>query len=102
VWYRWAKVQRADVPPALRCEFEQLGEAVVAQVVGRPLSHSVETVGVPHWAAAPVDRQHALAWLREQYSRRERREDRGEAIEIAILLLVAIEAIPILLHMGQL
>ena len=73
MWYWWTRVERANIPTALRAEFEQLGESVVTPIVGNPLTHSVQTLGVPRWAGDPGDRQLALAWLREQYSRRERR-----------------------------
>lgn len=96
MWYWWTNVKRADIPPKLRVEFEQLGEAVVAHIVGRPLTHGPGNIGVPFWVGQEADRQHALRWLAEQHSRTERRQDIGEAVEIAILVLVAIEAIPIL------
>jgi hypothetical protein len=97
MWYWWTNVKRADIPPNLRVEFEQLGEAVVAHIAGRPYSHAAgQTPGVPEWAAFDEQRQHALRWLAEQHSRGERRQDISEAVEIAILVLVAIEAIPIL------
>jgi hypothetical protein len=101
VWYRWTKVQRADIPEGLRVQFEQLGAAVVTQIVGMPLTHSPQTTGVPQWAADPGDRGHALVWLREERSRGERRQDISEAVEVAILVLVAIEAIPILLGVAH-
>lgn len=98
MWYWWTKVQRADIPTNLRVQFEQLGESVVAHIVGRPYTHAWgQTAGVPEWAATEPPRQLALSWLREQHSRQERRQDISEAVEIAILVLVAIEAIPILL-----
>jgi hypothetical protein len=101
VWYWWTKVQRAGIPTDRRVQFEQLGEPVVAQIVGQPFSRQFatgQTVGIPEWAATDTDdRQHAFSWLREQHSRHERRQDISEAVEIAILVLVAIEAIPILL-----
>ncbi len=97
MWYSWTRVARADIPDELRVQFEQLGSEVVAQIVGRPLTHAAgQTVGVPQWAADPGERQHALLWLREQRSRGERRQDISEAVEVAILVLVAVEAIPIL------
>jgi len=99
MWYWWTKVERADIPTALRAELESLGEQVVAHIVALPLTHSpAQTVGVPGWAGDPADRQRALAWLREQYTKRDRREDVREAIEVAILVLVAIEALPILVR----
>jgi hypothetical protein len=96
MWYSWARVEGANIPEALRIQFEQLGQDIVAQIVSRPLTHSVESVGVPRWSGDPGDRQLALSWLREQRSRVERRQDISEAVEVAILVLVAIEAIPIL------
>jgi hypothetical protein len=101
MWYWWTKLERASIPTALRADFERLGETVVSQIAGSPLTHSTQTVGVPRWAGEPAERNQALEWLREQHSRRERREDRVEAIEIAILVLVAIEALPILFHLRQ-
>lgn len=97
MWYQWPKVERADIPADLRVQFEQLGEAVVVHIAGSPYTHATgQTPGVPAWAASPEKREHAVRWLAEQRSRSERRHDISETVEIAILVLVAIEALPIL------
>jgi hypothetical protein len=71
MWFPWRKTNRAtDVPDALRANFEELGETVVAQIVGRPYTHAAgSTPGVPAWAGKEDERQHALSWLREKRKR---------------------------------
>ena len=71
MWFPWRKRNRAsDVPDALRANFEELGETVVAQIVGRPYTHAAgSTPGVPEWAGKEAERQHALSWLREKRNR---------------------------------
>lgn len=87
------RVVRADIPSGLRAEFEQYGEVVVAQILGRPLSHGPEpmTPGVPMWAAK--NRKEALAWLREQHHREDRRRTISELMEAAILVFVVLEVV---------
>jgi hypothetical protein len=102
VWYRWTKVNGAKVPDDFRVQFEQLGETVVAQILGRPLSHAaVQTIGVPAWAGTGEQRQHALSWLREKHNEEDRRRDVNESMEVAISVLVAIEAIQTLIGWFQ-
>jgi hypothetical protein len=96
MWYWWTKVNRADIPQRLLTEFEQYGEAVVAQILGRPYTHGLPTIGVPIWAASAEDRQFGLLWLRQKHNEADRRHDVNEAMEVAIVFLVAIEAIPTL------
>jgi hypothetical protein len=71
MWFPWRKTTRAsDVPDALRANFEELGETVVAQIVGRPYTHAAgSTPGVPAWAGKEDERQYALSWLREKRKR---------------------------------
>jgi hypothetical protein len=73
--WRWRKINRAsDVPGDLRANFEELGETVVAQIVGRPYTHAAgQTPGVPVWAGNEDARQHALSWLREKRHREKRK-----------------------------
>jgi hypothetical protein len=94
MWYRWTKVNRADIPADLRASFESYGEIVVAQIMGRPYTHAVGTIGVPPWAGDVVQRQHALAWLREQHNETERQHDANMTMEVAITVFVAIEVVP--------
>jgi hypothetical protein len=100
MWYWWTKVSRPDIPERLVVEFEQYGEAVVAQILGRPYTHSVPTLGVPLWAASAEDRQSGLLWLRQKHQEADRRHDVNEAMEVAIVFLVAVEAVPILYRWG--
>jgi hypothetical protein len=75
MWDRWRKINRAsDVPDDLRANFEELGETVVAQIVGRPYTHAAgQTPGVPVWAGNEEARQHAVSWLREKRTREKRK-----------------------------
>src|SRR5216684_2072135 len=54
MWYWWTNVKRADIPQNLRVEFEQLGEAVVAHIVGRPLSHGAGNAWGSHDQHRPM------------------------------------------------
>lgn len=98
MWFRWTKLQPADIPVDVRIDLELRGEAVVAQLVSRAPVYGVGVVIDPKWNMTAEGRALAMAWLREQYAKRERRRDIGETVEIAILLLVAIEAIPSVLN----
>lgn len=104
MWYSWTKVEKANIPAHLRTRFQSLGVAVVSQVVARseqqfegawkwpsfPLTPILEPI------KTPIDEQRcAMAWLVEQHSRDERRRDMSEAVEIAILFVVAVEAVPV-------
>jgi hypothetical protein len=95
MWYWWHKVRRAaNIPPALRNEFEEFGETVVAQICGRPYTHAAEqTLGVPGWAGEHTGRRDALLWLREKHDEAERRHDITVAMEVAIIVLVAMEVV---------
>jgi len=101
MWYRWTRVNRAEVPPRLVIEFEQYGEAVVAQILGRPYTHSISTLGVPSWAGSEEDRKFGLLWLRQKHNEEERRRDVNEAMEVAIIILIAIEVFPTLMDLAR-
>jgi hypothetical protein len=87
------RVVRANIPDDLRTQFEEFGEMVVAQIMGRPLTHAPEpqNVGVPVWAKD--NRKEALAWLREQHHIEDRRRTISECMELAILLFVIAETV---------
>jgi hypothetical protein len=95
------RIVEADIPTALRTEFEEYGEIVVAQIMGRPLSHAPEpqTPGVPIWAKE--NRREALAWLREQHHREDRRRTISELMEAAILVFVLFEVVLSLLSLAR-
>lgn len=99
-WLHLPPVFRADIPEDLRSEFERLGETIVAQILGQPyaLPSEVSSRGRPEWALYLTKRDQAIAWLREKRTQDERRRVIGERMEIGILVLVAIEAVPIVLH----
>ena len=103
MWFpwRWTKVQTADIPPGKRVLFEQMGVAMVSQILGRDLvipgpGGFVVTLE-SNRSGIVTDQEYAWAWLNEQHTRDERRRDIGEFMEFSILLLVAIEALPVLL-----
>jgi hypothetical protein len=88
------RVVRANIPDALRVELEEYGEAVVAQILGRPYTHHFEqTAGVPSWVKSNEERRPVLAWLREQHHREDRRRTISELMELSILAFVAVETV---------
>jgi hypothetical protein len=94
MFYRWHKVRIANIPAPRRSEFEELGEAVVAQICGRPYTHAAQqTLGVPLWAGDADGRKDALLWLKETHDKAERRHDINESMEVTIIVLVAVEVI---------
>jgi hypothetical protein len=94
MWYCWTKVNRANIPDNLRAEFEQYGEVVVAQILGRPYTHAAtSTLGVPGWAGEHEGRRDGLLWLREKHNETDRRHDIGEAMEVSIIVLVLAEVV---------
>jgi hypothetical protein len=86
----WAR--RAAIPKDLRAKFEELTEAVVAQIVADPLTHHPSSnIGVQPWAAEGAARRHAATWLQEQYRVDDARRTWGEVMEVAIVVLVFLE-----------
>jgi len=90
LWYT-----RARIPNDLRSQFEAYGEPVVAQILGRPYTHQAwpVTPGVPLRAGTVESRRHGHAWLREQHEKEGARRTISEVMEIAIVILVAIEVL---------
>jgi hypothetical protein len=85
--WRWHKLNRtSDVPDDLRANFEELGEPVVAQLVGRPYTQA--TPGVPAWAKNEADRRHALSWLSEKRRRANRKQWIGWSVGWFLSLVV--------------
>ena len=76
----------SDVPDDLRANFEELGEPVVAQLVGRPYTQA--TSGVPAWAKNEADRRHALSWLSEKRRRANRKQWIGWGVGWFLSLIV--------------
>jgi hypothetical protein len=98
-WF--TKVRNADIPADTRVRFETLGVAVVAQILARDQESRAPKQYVSGFEShAPVlpadaDHAHAVAWLKEQNDKAERRQQISESVEITILILVGIEALPV-------
>jgi hypothetical protein len=92
-FWNWRKVHRADIPEDVRARFEQFGEDVLA----RPLSvtymnaiiHGPELDRLFNETTPPQ----RFAWLKERHQVAERREDRLETVEVAILLFLFLEVV---------
>jgi len=101
MWFpwRWTDVQIADIPLEKRIRFEEMGVAVVSQALSRDLVIPGPWMFTIPWEGpvrgGPSDSDYAWAWLREQHTREARRRDIGEFMEILIVLLVGIEAVPV-------
>jgi hypothetical protein len=90
----WFRRNHNKIPRELRKEFEQFGEQVVAMLMASPLAGS--SGQEPRWKQNAENGLHALAWMREQHRRAVIHEWISMGMEAAILLLVAVEAVPIL------
>ena len=99
MWYWWTALKKADIAPEVRARFESMGTAMVSQLLTKETYLSGGAIGgyVSTFADQKVADYalNAVAWLQEQHSFEERRHDRGEAVEILILVLVGVEAIPV-------
>jgi hypothetical protein len=90
MWWRWRKVTYANLTPELRKKFETYGEDVIAQAVANP------DIGMgPGDLPALIRSNYSLAldWLGERRDLHERREDRLETLELAILVFVVLGVI---------
>ncbi|SRR6266581_1953600 len=95
MWWPWRQVRKADISQADRDRFERYGETVVALLLASELTENPETGtgiikfgGLYQKVIVGVDA--ATAWLTERADQRERRENRVEAVEWAVLIFVAI------------
>lgn len=100
MWW-WRKIRRADISQALRDELEMFGETVIAGALTMTYDEPDQPKGVVlvriHgfsftrsrlYELVSAHRDEALAWLREKRDMAERKEQRGETVEIAILVFV--------------
>jgi hypothetical protein len=83
----WRKVRRANIPQHARDAFERFGETIIAnaltlafQPADPELNQIVFNKG--QW------REHAISWLTERRDIAERKEQRVEFVEWAILVFV--------------
>ena len=94
--YPWRKSSShaTEIPADLRANFEELGEPVVAQIVGRPYTHSAgQTPGVPAWAGNEDARRYALFWLIDKRRREKRKVWIGWSVGWGLSLIVICIAI---------
>jgi hypothetical protein len=86
MWW-WRKVRRAAIPEPLRTQFERYGEDVLAHAlaVGAHYTQGPELLNIMSGDRSPI-----MAWLTERRDIHERREDRLETAEWAILIFVII------------
>lgn|SRR5487761_956342 len=91
MWW-WRKVRYAEIPEELRDRFELFGEDVLAQAVSSAQWNSI-VQGVELIGLIQQKRREIMAWLRERRDLAERREQRVETLEWAILIFVGIEVL---------
>jgi len=85
MWW-WRKVRKANIPEELRVTFEQFGETVIATFLAMGITAKYTYTGP--LGVLNETWQEALAWLAERRDIQERREDRRETVEWAILIWV--------------
>ncbi|MGA3305558.1 MAG: hypothetical protein ABSC26_06075 [Stellaceae bacterium] len=88
----WRKVRYAEIPNELRDRFELFGEDILAQAFSAAQWNSV-VQGVELINLIQSRRPEIIAWLRERRDLEERREQRVETLEWAILIFVGIEVV---------
>jgi len=94
MWW-WRKVHKADIPLVARVLFERYGETVVALLLANALAEhtqlSTDTFRLGGmWEKTVVDIDAAAGWLTERAELAERREDRLETVEWAVLIFVVV------------
>ena len=85
MWW-WRKVRRAAIPSELRDRFELFGEDVFAHALA--VGVQTGTQGVELIGLLQAKRSEIMAWLQERRDIAERREQRLETSEWAILIFV--------------
>ena len=66
-----------DITVDIRRQFEEFGEPIVTQIIGRPYMHPAQhNPHDPIWAGNDHSRRHAVSWLKEKQKERETREAR--------------------------
>lgn len=92
-------IRRAKIPDDLRREFERYGQDLIAQGLAQPQAASYTG---PFFGLISKHGTEAVEWLTERRDIHERREDRLEVLEWAILLFVVLgvltDGVILLLH----
>jgi hypothetical protein len=94
--WRWRRLRRVTIPPEERDIFERYGENVIGSVLAGGFNPATAELQGLYRSAEMKDR--AADWLSERADARERREDRLETLEWAILLFVFLEVVYDLAH----
>src|SRR5947209_908481 len=89
--FRWTRIKHAEISSDQRAVFERYGENVIAMVLATGLTPSPGEL-YQIYANGPW-KESARDWLTERSTFHERREDRLEAMELSILVLVAMEVL---------
>jgi hypothetical protein len=85
VWW-WTKVKKATIPNDQRETFERYGENVIGMVLANGLNPTTGELYLIY--SNPLKQRNARDWLTERSTWHERREDRLETLEWAILIFV--------------
>jgi hypothetical protein len=93
--WRWHKIRKANIPDDVRRAFEETGEFAVQADLAQnyPPAKPILRDKYPDGTI----KTHGQAWVREQFDRKARREDRLETVEVAILIFVVIGVVADLL-----
>jgi hypothetical protein len=86
--FGWREVRVARIPKDRRDSMEQFGPDVLAQALAQSQPHLNEHL--KDLVAQNENYYQVVSWLQEQRDRAERKEQRTETIEIAILIFVII------------
>jgi hypothetical protein len=89
--WRWRKVRRATITETLRTEFERYGELVLAHALAAASPVTPLVGDLQKYTTE--DRAHLMAWLTERRDIGERKADRTEARDVAILVFAGIAAV---------
>jgi hypothetical protein len=85
-WLR--KVRKADIPEADRDTFERFGEPVIGMLLAGGFSPPLPELAQIY--ADKAKQEHARDWLTERSDAHERREQRQETLEWAVLIFVVV------------
>jgi hypothetical protein len=87
-WW-WRKVRRANIPANAREAFEQTGKFGVAAELAADFPPAKILLRDKDYVDGRI-KQYGRDWMREQVELEERREDRLETVEWAILIFVIV------------
>lgn len=93
VMWTWRRIRRANIPNELRDRFEVYGENVLALMLSTGDVHTTQGASLQRLELIDLVQQRPaelVAWLQERADTHERREDRLEAVEWAILIAVIV------------